>query len=164
MHVCQQVYKIKIENKVMGDSWFIFRRYTDFVRLHAKVSLIHHFSRYDLKLKSVDISSLHQPLINNLVIAFIIVKYFQFLFIRMIRLFLIDFCSSIHHSIKGTLIKTSSNYFTKLIGKCNIYIHMHVVLQSTNQQYIQVSGQQLRSQRPSLGLMVSQLIIGNQYQ
>ncbi|XP_054275146.1 sorting nexin-16 [Macrosteles quadrilineatus] len=33
------VYKIKIENKTVQDSWFIFRRYTDFVRLHSKLKL-----------------------------------------------------------------------------------------------------------------------------
>ncbi|XP_046678702.1 sorting nexin-16 [Homalodisca vitripennis] len=31
------VYKIKIENKAMGEAWYIFRRYTDFVRLHSKL-------------------------------------------------------------------------------------------------------------------------------
>ncbi|KAK3924676.1 Sorting nexin-16 [Frankliniella fusca] len=31
------VYKLRIENKSYGDCWFVFRRYTDFVRLHSKL-------------------------------------------------------------------------------------------------------------------------------
>lgn len=31
------VYKLRIENKSFGDCWFVFRRYTDFVRLHSKL-------------------------------------------------------------------------------------------------------------------------------
>lgn len=31
------VYKLRIENKTFGDCWFVFRRYTDFVRLHSKL-------------------------------------------------------------------------------------------------------------------------------
>uniref|UniRef100_A0A1B6LPP7 PX domain-containing protein n=2 Tax=Graphocephala atropunctata TaxID=36148 RepID=A0A1B6LPP7_9HEMI len=31
------VYKIRIENKAMGEAWYIFRRYTDFIRLHSKL-------------------------------------------------------------------------------------------------------------------------------
>lgn len=36
-----QVYKLRIENSITGDCWFVFRRYTDFVRLFSKVSSIH---------------------------------------------------------------------------------------------------------------------------
>jgi len=32
-----QVFKLKIENEKVGDTWLVFRRYTDFMRLHAKV-------------------------------------------------------------------------------------------------------------------------------
>ncbi|KAJ1523632.1 hypothetical protein ONE63_001475 [Megalurothrips usitatus] len=31
------VYKLRIENKNYGDCWFVFRRYTDFVRLFSKL-------------------------------------------------------------------------------------------------------------------------------
>ncbi|XP_034231954.1 sorting nexin-16 [Thrips palmi] len=31
------VYKLRIDNKNYGDCWFVFRRYTDFVRLHSKL-------------------------------------------------------------------------------------------------------------------------------
>ncbi|PNF43736.1 hypothetical protein B7P43_G13772 [Cryptotermes secundus] len=31
------VYKLRIENIVTGDCWFVFRRYTDFVRLFSKL-------------------------------------------------------------------------------------------------------------------------------
>ncbi|XP_066995024.1 sorting nexin-16 isoform X2 [Anabrus simplex] len=31
------VYKLRIENKNSGECWFVFRRYTDFVRLHARL-------------------------------------------------------------------------------------------------------------------------------
>lgn len=31
------VYKLRIENKARGDCWFVFRRYTDFVRIHSKL-------------------------------------------------------------------------------------------------------------------------------
>ncbi|KDR18303.1 sorting nexin-16 [Zootermopsis nevadensis] len=31
------VYKLRIENSVTGDCWFVFRRYTDFVRLFSKL-------------------------------------------------------------------------------------------------------------------------------
>jgi len=31
------VYKLRIENSITGDSWFVFRRYTDFVRLFSKL-------------------------------------------------------------------------------------------------------------------------------
>ncbi|XP_039287181.1 sorting nexin-16 [Nilaparvata lugens] len=31
------VYKLRIEDKVFGDCWFVFRRYTDFVRLCSKL-------------------------------------------------------------------------------------------------------------------------------
>lgn len=31
------VYKLRIENRTYGDCWFVFRRYTDFVRLHSKL-------------------------------------------------------------------------------------------------------------------------------
>lgn len=32
-----QVYKLRIENKNTGDCWYVFRRYTDFVRLCSKL-------------------------------------------------------------------------------------------------------------------------------
>lgn len=32
-----KVYKLRIENIVTGDCWFVFRRYTDFVRLFSKL-------------------------------------------------------------------------------------------------------------------------------
>lgn len=31
------VYKLRIENSITGDFWFVFRRYTDFVRLFSKL-------------------------------------------------------------------------------------------------------------------------------
>lgn len=31
--LCCQVFKLRIENKRTGDCWYVFRRYTDFVRL-----------------------------------------------------------------------------------------------------------------------------------
>lgn len=31
------VYKLRIESKSSGDCWYVFRRYTDFVRLHSKL-------------------------------------------------------------------------------------------------------------------------------
>ncbi|XP_049784891.1 sorting nexin-16 [Schistocerca cancellata] len=31
------VYKLRIENKASGNCWYVFRRYTDFVRLHSKL-------------------------------------------------------------------------------------------------------------------------------
>ncbi|CAG7734467.1 unnamed protein product [Allacma fusca] len=31
------VFKLRIENEKVGDSWLVFRRYTDFVRLHNKL-------------------------------------------------------------------------------------------------------------------------------
>ncbi|RZC35962.1 sorting nexin-16 [Asbolus verrucosus] len=31
------VYKLRIENKVTGDCWYVFRRYTDFVRLCSRI-------------------------------------------------------------------------------------------------------------------------------
>jgi len=33
-----QVFKIKVQ-RTEGDNWFVFRRYTDFVRLNERVSL-----------------------------------------------------------------------------------------------------------------------------
>lgn len=42
------VYKLKIENKVNGDCWFVFRRYTDFARLHSKLKT--DFPNYNLNL------------------------------------------------------------------------------------------------------------------
>lgn len=31
------VYKLRIENRITGDCWFVFRRYTDFVRFFSKL-------------------------------------------------------------------------------------------------------------------------------
>lgn len=42
------VYKLRIENKARGDCWFVFRRYTDFVRIHAKLKT--EFPHIDLPL------------------------------------------------------------------------------------------------------------------
>ncbi|XP_075228995.1 sorting nexin 16 [Lycorma delicatula] len=42
------VYKLKIENKLNGDCWFVFRRYTDFARLHSKLKT--DFPKYNLNL------------------------------------------------------------------------------------------------------------------
>ncbi|XP_063910930.1 sorting nexin-16 [Zophobas morio] len=35
------VYKLRIENKVTGDCWYVFRRYTDFVRLCNRIRNSH---------------------------------------------------------------------------------------------------------------------------
>ncbi|EFA00360.1 sorting nexin-16 [Tribolium castaneum] len=35
------VYKLRIENKVSGDCWYVFRRYTDFVRLCNRIRNSH---------------------------------------------------------------------------------------------------------------------------
>lgn len=32
-----QVFKLRIENKATGDCWYVFRRYTDFVRLCSRL-------------------------------------------------------------------------------------------------------------------------------
>lgn len=32
-----QVYKLRVENKSSGDCWYVFRRYTDFVRLGKRL-------------------------------------------------------------------------------------------------------------------------------
>uniref|UniRef100_A0A1B6CDF5 PX domain-containing protein n=1 Tax=Clastoptera arizonana TaxID=38151 RepID=A0A1B6CDF5_9HEMI len=42
------VYKLKVENKAYGETWFVFRRYTDFVRLHTKLKS--EFPNYNLNL------------------------------------------------------------------------------------------------------------------
>ncbi|KAI5734085.1 hypothetical protein M8J77_002239 [Diaphorina citri] len=42
------VYKLRIENKARGDCWFVFRRYTDFVRIHSKLKA--EFPHIDLPL------------------------------------------------------------------------------------------------------------------
>ncbi|KAF2902832.1 hypothetical protein ILUMI_03349 [Ignelater luminosus] len=44
------VYKLRVENKMTGDCWFVFRRYTDFVRLcnklkHSYPHVVHHLPR-----------------------------------------------------------------------------------------------------------------------
>ncbi|XP_076272262.1 sorting nexin 16 [Rhynchophorus ferrugineus] len=36
------VYKLRIENKITGDCWYVFRRYTDFVRLCNKLRNRYH--------------------------------------------------------------------------------------------------------------------------
>ena len=60
-----QVFKIKVE-KSEGDSWFVFRRYTDFVQLNEKVGLQIHvfFSSCELvksHLLNVYIRFIHWP-------------------------------------------------------------------------------------------------------
>lgn len=43
------VFKLRIENKEKVDSWLVFRRYTDFERLSAKVSdFIFGFMKFEL--------------------------------------------------------------------------------------------------------------------
>lgn len=42
------VYKLRIENKARSDCWFVFRRYTDFVRIHAKLK--NEFPHIDISL------------------------------------------------------------------------------------------------------------------
>lgn len=44
------VYKLRVENKSSGDCWYVFRRYTDFVRLcnrlkHAYPKVVQHLPR-----------------------------------------------------------------------------------------------------------------------
>lgn len=36
-----KVYKLRIENKATGDCWYVFRRYTDFVRLCNRLKNSH---------------------------------------------------------------------------------------------------------------------------
>lgn len=48
--MCMQIFKLRVEHETLDESWLVFRRYTDFVRLHSKVTCMKHYESLKIML------------------------------------------------------------------------------------------------------------------